>query len=151
MGARELAQLNVAMMREPMTSPGMADFVASLGRINALADQAPGFVWRDTTESGDATVARLIGDDVLVNISTWRDVESLSHFVYKSAHMEIMRRRKEWFDRAREATVVLWWVNVGHRPSIAESADKLALLRARGPTRDAFTFQRMFNEIDVDD
>lgn len=150
MSASDLAQLNVAMMKDPLTSPGMAEFVANLDRINALADHAPGFLWRDTTESGDATVARLIGENVLVNISTWRDVDSLSEFVYKSAHVEIMRRRKEWFDRAREAAVVLWWVPAGHRPTVAEAAEKLALLRAFGPTPAAFTFQRTFNEVALD-
>lgn len=150
MSASDLAQLNVAMMKEPLTSPGMADFVANLDRINALADHAAGFRWRDTTESGDATIARLIGENVLVNISTWRDVDSLNEFVYKSAHVEIMRRRKEWFDRAREATVVLWWVPAGHRPTVAEAAEKLALLRAFGPTPAAFTFQRTFNEVGID-
>jgi hypothetical protein len=35
MSAYELAQLNVALMKEPLESPTMADFVANLDRINA--------------------------------------------------------------------------------------------------------------------
>ena len=46
MSAFELAQLNIALMKEPLESPGMADFVANLDRINALAESSPGFVWR---------------------------------------------------------------------------------------------------------
>ena len=38
----------------------MADFVANLDRINALAESAPGFVWRFQTDAGDATAARLL-------------------------------------------------------------------------------------------
>jgi len=144
MSAYELAQLNVALMREPLTSPGMADFVANLDRINALAERSPGFVWRLQTEDGDATALRPLGEDILVNVSVWRDVESLNRYVYDSAHVEIMRRRKEWFERMREAYVVLWWVPRGHRPDVSEAIARLDLLRAKGPTTEAFTFRRAF-------
>lgn len=140
----ELAQLNIALMRESLESPRMADFVANLDRINALAESSPGFVWRLQTEEGDATALRPLGDDTLVNVSVWRDVESLNKYVYGSAHVEIMRRRKEWFERMREAFVVLWWVPRGHRPTVAEAIARLELLRANGPTKDAFTFRRAF-------
>lgn len=33
MSQHELAQLNIAAMKEPMDSPGMAEFVANLDRI----------------------------------------------------------------------------------------------------------------------
>jgi Domain of unknown function (DUF3291) len=41
-----LAQLNVATMKFPLQFRGLADFVANLDRINALAESCPGFVWR---------------------------------------------------------------------------------------------------------
>jgi hypothetical protein len=144
MSAYELAQLNIALMKEPLESPGMADFVANLDRINALAESSPGFVWRLKTEEGNATALRPLGEDTLVNVSVWKDVESLNKYVYGSAHVEIMRRRKEWFERMREAYLVLWWVPGGHRPSVSEAIAKLELLRAKGPTKDAFTFRRAF-------
>jgi hypothetical protein len=144
MSAYELAQLNVAVMREPLESPGMADFVANLARINALAEDSAGFVWRLQTEDGDATAMRPMGADTLINISVWRDADSLNEYVYKSAHAEIMRRRKEWFERMREAHVVLWWVRRGHRPGTAEAIERLELLRAGGPTQEAFTLRRAF-------
>lgn len=136
----ELAQLNIAVMKEPLESPRMADFVANLDRINALADTSPGFVWRLQTDEGDATALRPFGDSTLVNLSVWKDLSSLKNFVYKSAHSEIMRRRKEWFDRMSEAFLVLWWVPEGHRPTVAEAKTKLELLRQRGPTPEAFDF-----------
>jgi len=144
MSVYELAQLNVAIMREPLESPGMADFVANLARINALAEDSAGFVWRLQTEEGDATAMRPMGADTLINISVWRDADSLNQYVYKSAHAEIMRRRQEWFERMREAHVVLWWVRRGHRPGVAEAIEKLELLRASGPTQEAFTFRQAF-------
>lgn len=144
MSAYELAQLNIASMNEPLESPGMADFVANLDRVNALAENSRGFVWRLQTEEGDATAMRPMGDDVLVNMSVWRDVESLNKYVYGSAHVEIMRRRKEWFQRMKDAYVVLWWVSKGHRPTVQEAIAKLERLRQAGPTEAAFTFRRAF-------
>jgi hypothetical protein len=144
MAAYELAQLNIARMIEPLESPRLADFVANLDRINALAESAPGFIWRLQTAEGDATALRPMGEDTLVNVSVWRDVESLNTYVYGSAHVEIMRRRKEWFERMREAYVVLWWVPQGHRPTVQEAMAKLALLRSNGPTAEAFTFRQTY-------
>ncbi|HKE40660.1 MAG TPA: DUF3291 domain-containing protein [Casimicrobiaceae bacterium] len=140
----QLAQLNIALMKEPLDSPRMADFVANLDRINALAESSPGFVWRLQTEEGNATALRPLGEETLVNVSVWRDVESLNRYVYRSAHVEVMRRRKEWFEQVREAYVVLWWVPRGHRPNVSEASAKLELLRAKGPTKDAFTFRHAF-------
>ena len=144
MTRHHLAQLNIATMREPLESPSMAEFVASLDRINALADSAPGFVWRLKDEQGDATSVRPFGEDVLVNMSVWESVESLQDFAFRTAHTDIMRRRREWFDRMERAYAVLWWIAAGHTPSIAEAAQRLALLREHGPTADAFTFRQSF-------
>ncbi len=140
----ELAQLNIALMKEPLESPIMADFVANLERINALAESSAGFVWRLQTDDGDATGLRPMGDDVLINISVWQDVASLSAYVYGAGHVEIMRRRREWFDKMREAHLVLWWVPGGHRPTEAEAIARLERLRTNGPTGDAFTLRDTF-------
>ncbi|MDA8484662.1 DUF3291 domain-containing protein [Pseudomonas resinovorans] len=140
----ELAQLNIASMKAPLDSPLMADFVANLAPVNALADSAPGFVWRLQDEEGDATAIRPFGPEVLVNLSVWRDVASLTDFVYRSAHVEMLRRRKEWFERVSGMHQVLWWVPKGHRPDVQEAAQRLALLQANGPTPQAFTFRQSF-------
>lgn len=148
MSVYQLAQLNIASMKEPLESPGMADFVANLERINALAEAAPGFVWRLQDEAGDATALRPFGAEVLVNLSLWRDVEALKDYVYKSAHAEMLRRRNEWFARMGEAQMVLWWVPAGHLPSIEEAAERLRLLREQGPTAQAFSFRQTFGPAD---
>lgn len=145
MSTYQLAQLNIGIIKGPMDSPIMADFAANLDRINALAEATPGFIWRLQTEEGDATAIRPFeNENVLVNMSVWRDVESLSKYVYSSAHVELMRRRREWFERMNEAFLVLWWVPKGHQPSIAEALAKLEVLRAKGPTANAFTFRHAF-------
>lgn len=152
MSAYELAQLNIGIIKGAMDSPVMADFAGNLGRINALADRSPGFVWRLQTEEGDATAIRPFdNDNMLVNMSVWRDLESLHKYVYSSAHVDVMRRRREWFERMPEAFLVLWWVPRDHRPSVAEAIAKLEALRAKGPTPDAFTFRQPFPAPDAAD
>lgn len=140
----ELAQLNIATMRTAMDSPDMADFVNNLDRINTIAEQSPGFVWRLMSDEGDATAFRPFGDNTLVNLSVWESVASLRSYVYGSAHVDIMRRRREWFDRMEAAFLVLWWVPAGHRPTVEEAASRLELLRQLGPTPGAFNFKQMF-------
>ena len=142
MSAYELAQLNIGVIRGPMDSPVMADFAAGLARINALAERSPGFVWRLQTEAGDATAIRPFeNENLLVNMSVWRDVDSLRRYVYHSEHVDLMRRRREFFERMPQAFLVLWWVARGHRPSIAEAMARLQMLRERGTGPEAFTFR----------
>ncbi|HYM43753.1 MAG TPA: DUF3291 domain-containing protein [Steroidobacteraceae bacterium] len=145
MSGYELAQLNIGFIRGPMDSPVMADFVANLARINALADASPGFVWRLQTEAGNATDIRAFENpNQLLNMSVWSDADALRRFVYRSAHAEILRRRREWFEPVQDAIMVLWWVPRGHRPGIEEAVARLTLLRERGPTPQAFTFRQTF-------
>jgi hypothetical protein len=140
----QLAHLNIAKMRQPLESPAMVDFVNNLDRINALADQAPGFVWRLKDESEEALATRLFGNDYIVNMSVWTDVTTLSDYAFQSGHVEIMRRRREWFLAMTEANAVLWWVPESHLPSVAEAKAKLDHLRAHGPGPSAFTFKRSY-------
>jgi hypothetical protein len=145
MSAYELAQLNIGIIKGPMDSPVMAEFAANLERINALADAAPGFVWRLQTEAGDATAIRPFeNENQLLNMSVWRDAEALRQFVYHSGHLQIMRRRREWFERMTELYVVLWWVPRGHRPGVAEAIGRLEALRHQGPHPGAFSFAQLF-------
>ncbi|MEM9384264.1 MAG: DUF3291 domain-containing protein [Pseudomonadota bacterium] len=139
-----LAQLNIAELLAPIDSPRLADFVGNLERINALAEQSPGFVWRLQTDDGDATALRPFGENCIVNMSVWQDVESLHHYVFHTAHLEIMRRRKEWFGRLKQATTVMWWIQADHIPTVVEAKEKLGHLRAHGPTAEAFTFKRSY-------
>ena len=144
MSSYHLAQLNIAKMKYPAEAPEMADFTNNLERINALADQSPGFIWRLQTEEGDATAIDFFGPDILVNMSVWLDGESLHDYVYRTSHARIMSRRKEWFERFEDSYTVLWWIPEGHIPTLEEANEKLELLRANGPTAEAFTFKQGF-------
>jgi hypothetical protein len=144
--AVQLAQLNIALPSEPLDSVLLADFVAALEPVNAAADAAPGFVWRLQTDAGDATGITALGDDrLIVNMSVWESTESLRGFVYGSRiHRDVLRRKREWFERLGEAHVVLWWVAAGQIPTIGEAERRLALLRAQGPSPAGFTFRRYY-------
>ncbi len=113
MGSFHLAQLNIALPREPVDSPLLAEFVAALDPVNAAADAAPGFVWRLKDEDGgDATSIKAFGDDrLVVNMSVWESLAALRSFVYSSGpHLDVMRRRREWFEQLGDLYLVLWWL-----------------------------------------
>jgi hypothetical protein len=142
--AFHLAQINIATLLAPLDDPRLADFVANLDRINALAEEAPGFVWRLKGEGNDATSLRPLGEDVIVNMSVWQDVESLFDYVYRSPHAAVMARRRQWFARPAGPFMALWWIRAGHRPDIDEARGRLAILGRKGPSPAAFTFKQRF-------
>ncbi len=141
-----LAQLNIARMLGSRDSPTMAEFMARLDEINALADQAPGFVWRLQDESGNATQLRAFDDDwLIVNMSVWESPETLKAFVYNSRHNQVMRKRRQWFEPHMEAYFVMWWIPAGHVPTLDQAKERLEYLQANGESERAFTFRRVFN------
>lgn len=145
----QIAQVNIGRMLAPLEDPIMAEFVASLGEINALADSSPGFVWRFQTEEGDATAIRPYDDDrIIVNFSVWETVEDLKTYVYQSAHAQVMRRRRQWFEKFEGMYMALWWVEAGHLPSVSEAKERLEDLSRHGESERAFTFRRLFGPPD---
>jgi Domain of unknown function (DUF3291) len=146
-----LAQVNVGRLVAPLDSPQLADFVAGLDPVNAVADGAPGFVWRLQTEDGNATAIRAFEQDadgadggILINMSVWESVAALAAFVYGDAHLPVLRRRREWFERMKDVYAALWWIPRGHVPTIHEAEDRVKHLRAHGPTPHAFTLRVHF-------
>src|SRR3954469_11711626 len=109
-----------------MDDPAMAGFVEQHTPVNALAVAAPGFVCRLQTEKGNATSIHAFDDDLLlVNMSVWESIEALADFVYRSPHLAVMRRRREWAERMRAAYIVLWWVPAGRTPTVEEAKGRL--------------------------
>lgn len=141
----QLAQLNIARFRLAQDHPTNADFVNNLDRVNALAELQPGFVWRFKGEGNDALDVQAFEDpNVASNMSVWSDIESLVNFVYHNEeHRNIMRRRREWFDKM-DFYMVLWWIEAGREPSLEEAKSRLELLRRNGSSQDAFTFREPF-------
>jgi hypothetical protein len=149
MAGYHIAQINIGRITAALEDPVMTGFVARLDEINALADRSPGFVWRLQESGGNATYLRPYADDrILVNMSVWETVEALSHFVYRTAHVELLRQRQQWFEKFSGAYAALWWVPASHVPGIDEAKKRLAHLEAHGPTEFAFTFKTIFQPDD---
>lgn len=145
MPAYHLAQVNVARAKAEMDTDVMRGFMDQLDAMNQLADQADGFIWRMLGSGGDYTSIRPYADPlVIMNVSLWRDVDSLKNYVYKTVHMDTIRARHAWFDKMNEIQLALWWVPAGHLPTAQEAKEKLDLVRRFGATQEAFTFAQVF-------
>lgn len=140
-----LAQLNVGRLRAPMDDPLIDDFRTNLQPVNALAEVSPGFVWRLQDETGNATGIKPFGDDLeIINLTVWESIEALADFTYRSGHVELLRRRREFFEAATQPILCLWWIPEGRIPTIEDAIARLEHLRAHGPTPTAFTLRHRF-------
>lgn len=147
-----LAEINVAEAMYDLEDDAMIGFTSRIEEINALADQADGFVWRLKMDELGATAQEGLPDNprLVINISVWRDFQSLSDYIFKSDHLELMRARHSWFKTSREATLCFWWIPAdGPMPTAAEGWERLSLLRSKGPTPAAFPMKRRFSPPDV--
>ena len=124
--------------------------MAALDPVNALADAAPGFIWRLQTEDGNATAIRAFEWDagtsagVIMNMSVWESVETLAAFVYSAGHRLVLRRRREWFEQMPVAYTALWWIPDGTLPATGDAEDRIRHLRLHGPTPYAFSLRVHF-------
>ena len=140
-----IAQLNIAKMNVELDDPIMKDFVDNLDKVNGIADSSPGFVWRLQTEEGDATNLRVFEDNMLlVNMSVWGSIEELKTFVYDTFHVDILKRKKEWFTKFYGVYQVLWWVQTGTLPEVEEAKARLKYLQQHGESEVAFSFRQSF-------
>jgi hypothetical protein len=140
-----LAKANIGRVRAPLEDPIMEGFRTQLDPINALADRSPGFVWRLQTEDGNAMAIRPFADErIAINMSVWESLDALQQFVYRSAHVQPLRDRKEWFESIEGPILVLWWIPAGHIPTVVEAQERLQVLKDRGPSPEAFTFRASF-------
>jgi hypothetical protein len=140
-----LAQANIGRIVAPLDDPIMDGFRTQLDPINALADRSPGFVWRLQTADGNAMAIRPMADErMAINMSVWESIDALRQYVYQSAHVALLRDRKQWFEAIEGPILVLWWISAGHVPTVEEALDRLRCLKERGPSVDAFTFRTPF-------
>ena len=141
-----LAQTNLAWMRYALEDPRMAPMRDEIDRINALGDHSPGCVWRYQTSGGDATDVRVLDDPrILFNLTVWRAVDDLRHYVYHTEHVAFFRRRREWFVPPPKPPLAMWWIPEGHRPTVDDSLARLERLWRDGPGPEAFTLRTVFD------
>ncbi len=138
----QLAELNVGRLLAPTDDPRVAEFMAALDRVNRLGKRMPGFVWmmEGSGQPGTGnTEAKIDGDAQFVsNLTVWENVETLENFVFKTVHKTFYERRAEWFEVLGRMHFVMWWVPIGHKPTLEDALERLALLQANGDTDQAF-------------
>ena len=140
-----LAQINIGRLVAPYGDPRVQPFFDALDRVNLLAEESPGFVWRLKGEGNNATDLQPAADPLPIpNTSVWVDAVSLFQFVYRTAHTEVIIRRREFFERFEGSYQALWWVPAGSLPTINDGLSRLWHLDRFGPTPRAFTFKKRF-------
>jgi len=140
-----LAQVNIAEMIAPINDPVMQDFVNNLDRINALAEESSGFIWRLQGDEGNATAITVFDNlFLIINMSVWEDIDALFNFTYKTAHVEILKRKKEWFKNIPRMHMAFWYVEKGHHPTAQEAKERLYYLQEHGESPYAFSFKSKF-------
>jgi hypothetical protein len=142
----QIAEINIARMKGiNINDPVMKEFVDNLDKVNALAESSPGFVWRLKDESNNATNLNPYNDEqVIINISVWRSIETLENFIYKTFHTEFLKRRKEWFQSYGKAYTAMWWIPKGQFPAIEEAIEKLDYYQKNGPSALVFDFRNKY-------
>ncbi len=141
-----IAQMNIGrMVGNTKGDPAMKGFVDQLDAINALAEQREGFVWRLKSSNGNATEFNPYNDNrIIINFSVWQTIEQLKSYVYRSAHTDVMRDRKKWFEKFDKPYYVLWYTEKGCIPTIEEAVGRLEHLQRHGCSSYAFDFSNTF-------
>lgn len=140
-----VAQMNWGILRADWDDPAVADFVGALGRVNAIAQRAPGFVWQldeAAMEAEQLSPSGIFGGHprVASTLSVWETAADLDHFVHRTVHASFMARAGAWFEPESTPRNVIWPVPAGHRPSMAEAKVRLDRLIAEGPSPEAYDF-----------
>ena len=140
--------MNYAIAKESLDSPMMAGFVKNLSDINKLAEDSQGFIWRLIDETETVNISNLVPANnpadlpIILNISVWRSVKELYDFVYRTAHLGVLKQGDSWFMPAQGPSMVLWHLSDGAAmPDEAEAFARLASLASKGPTAYAFDWK----------
>ena len=138
-----IGQMNFAIARAPLDHPSMADFTNNLARINQLAEQSVGFVWRLQDETGNATSIKIMTDPkAILNVSVWQSVADLHAFAFHSEHKLFVRRRDEWFVPSAFQSAAIWNMEEGDKmPTPEQAFERLRHLQTHGPSGFAFDFK----------
>ena len=137
-----LAELNIGRLLAPTGDPRVAEFMNALDRVNDMGKRMPGFVWMMEGSGAPGTGntdAKLDGDPQFVsNLTVWEDVEALENFVWNTVHRAFYKRRGEWFEVLGKMHFVMWWVPIGHQPTLDEALAKLSHKQENGDSETAF-------------
>ncbi|THH38992.1 DUF3291 domain-containing protein [Aliishimia ponticola] len=142
-----LAAFNIGILRYAWDDPRIVDFADNIDRVNAVAQRSPGFVWQlhaDAMEAAQTAPDGPLGNNprTASTLSVWTDLESLKGFVFNTVHKKFYDRRAEWYDVTAQGwngqRLVLWHVQTGHRPTIADAVARLTHLARHGDSDMGF-------------
>ena len=142
-----LAEFNIGTLKYDWEDPCVADFLNNLDRVYGIAERSPGYVWH--LSGDDMEAAQLDPDGALggnprtaSTLSVWTDAKSLEEFAFNTVHKQFYDRKNEWYDPEEQVwggyRLVMWHVEEGHRPAIAEAVERLQHLIVHGDTDFAF-------------
>ena len=149
MNTYHLAQVNIAKRLAPFDDPIMQDFVNNIDKMNAIADAAKGFIWRLQDEDKDEAISVFKDDTLIINMSVWQNLETLFNYTYNSGHIEVFKRKKEWFSKMKMTHMAFWYVPEGYEPTFQDAKERLDYLNTHGDTPFAFSFKSKFTVQDA--
>ncbi len=138
-----LAELNLGILKYDWDDPRVQDFVNGLDLVNGAAMRSPGFVWmmheeemhfEQTSDAGHMGANPRMAS----TLSVWESVAQLEHFVWNTVHKRFYDRKAEWYDMGAVLRFAMWWVPVGHRPTMAEAMARFRHLETQGASDYAF-------------
>jgi len=144
MSKLHLAQVNIAKKLAPLDDPIMQDFINNVDKMNTIADSSEGFIWRMKDEDKDLSAQVFQDDSLVINISIWENLDTLFSYTYKSGHIEVFKRKKEWFSKMKMLHMAFWYIPEGYEPSFQDAKSRLDYLNTHGDSPFAFTFKNKF-------
>ena len=140
-----LAELNISRWKIDSQSQDAMGFVDNIARVNRIAEASAGFVWRLLDDQRDYTGRNAVCEDngTIMTLSVWETPEHLEHFVWNTVHKRIYNDKSQWFHHMESHSLILWWVDEGHHPTIEEAKERLDYLGANGDTDHAFGWSHL--------
>ena len=136
-----VAELNIGRLNYPIDDPRMADFVDNLGRVNAMAERMPGFVWRligDGSNDGALDLRPYPDPMMAVNMSVWETVEDARAVRLEHRSQALLQPQGRVVRADEVASFVMWPVEEGHIPTVEEAKARLEHLEAHGNSDFAY-------------
>jgi hypothetical protein len=138
-----LAELNLGILKYDWDDPRVQAFVDGLDLVNGVAQRSAGFVWMMPEEDmdhaqNDPKGAMGGNPRTASTLSVWESAVQLEHFVWNTVHKQFYDRKAEWYDPGVDLRFVMWWVPVGHRPTMAQAMARFRHLESEGASDHAF-------------
>lgn len=145
MSGSHVAHLNRGYLKAPFGSPEVAEFENAIDAVNGAAQRTAGYVCNVDVDPADARAAFFPLDAdtnrIAATLSVWDDPHKLADFALKTIHGQFLARRAEWFEAMKGPAYVVWPIEEGHVPTLAEAKAAYDRLVQHGPGPTAFDFK----------